>query len=186
MASVFENVRLFESATYEGLTGLLRREAICEQLERELQRALRYRRPLAVAIADLDYFKEVNDRHGHLAGDLVLQRVALALASGLRGADAVGRFGGEEFLIVLPETDLAGGIAVAEKVRQLVEGLRVVLEDGSAAAVSVSIGLAGLEELLPGETQPSAQDLIAEADRALYRAKAAGRNRVEPAAAPAA
>ena len=181
VATVFENARLFESATFEGLTGILRREAILEQLDRELQRALRHRRPLALALADLDHFKAVNDRHGHLAGDLLLKRAAQALASPLRSTDAVGRFGGEEFLIVLPETDLAGAAVVAEKLRQTVEELAVALEDGTVLRVTVSIGLAAVDPAAPWS--PSALELLGEADRALYRAKAAGRNRVEPAGA---
>ncbi|HSM51994.1 MAG TPA: GGDEF domain-containing protein, partial [Thermoanaerobaculia bacterium] len=179
VATVFENARLFESATFEGLTGILRREAILEELERELQRALRYRRPLALALADLDHFKEVNDRHGHLAGDLLLKRAAQALASPLRSTDAVGRFGGEEFLVVLPETDLAGAAVVAEKLRQVVEALAVTLEDGSVLRITVSIGLAAVDP--QAEWSPSALELLGEADKALYRAKGAGRNRVEPA-----
>ena len=102
-ATVFENARLFESATYEGLTGLYRREAILEILDREWSRSVRYDRPLAVALADLDRFKWVNDRSGHLVGDLVLQRVAAELKGQLRETDFIGRFGGEEFLLVLPE-----------------------------------------------------------------------------------
>ncbi len=127
---VFENARLFESATYEGLTGLLRREAVLEVLEKELQRAVRYGRPLTVGMADLDHFKQINDRYGHLTGDALLKRVAVALASGLRSADSVGRYGGEEFLFVLPETELEGAAVVAEKIRGLVESAAVPVEDG--------------------------------------------------------
>ncbi len=87
VATVFENARLFDSATFEGLTGLYRREAVLEILDREWSRAARYERPLAIAVADLDRFKEINDRHGHLAGDLVLQRVAAELKSQLRETD---------------------------------------------------------------------------------------------------
>ena len=177
VATVFENARLFESATFEGLTGILRREAILEELDRELNRALRYHRPLALALADLDHFKAVNDRHGHLAGDLLLKRAAQALAAPLRATDAVGRFGGEEFLVVLPETDLAGAVAVAEKLRQTVADLAVELDDGTLLKVTVSIGLAAVDA--EAEWSPTALELLAEADRALYRAKGAGRNRVE-------
>ena len=182
VAVVFENARLFESATFETLTGLLRREAVLERLDGELERALRYERPLTIGLADLDHFKQVNDRFGHLIGDALLKRVAQALHSGLRGADAVGRFGGEEFLLVLPETDLAGALTVAEKARALVEGTAVSVADGEAARVTVSIGLASLEEL-SGAAPHTVDDLLAAADRSLYRAKQAGRNRVEPVAA---
>jgi diguanylate cyclase (GGDEF)-like protein len=177
VAIVFENARLFESATYEGLTGLLRREAILEQLGREVERALRYGRPLAVAMADLDHFKGINDRHGHLAGDALLRRTAQVIAGELRGTDCVGRYGGEEFLLVLPETDLQGATAVAEKVRRRVQETQVPLEDGRPIRATVSIGLA----VLGGEGSITSRDLIAAADRALYEAKSAGRNRVQNA-----
>src|SRR6185295_9528540 len=181
VATVFENARLFESATYEGLTGLLRREAILEQLDRELERALRYHRPLTIAMADLDHFKEVNDRYGHLAGDSLLRRVAQAIAGGLRSTDWIGRYGGEEFLLVLPETEMWGAAAVAEKVRTLVQGTLVLMEDGAPARVTISIGLAELAEIAgPRERKMTARDLIAAADRSLYEAKNAGRNRVCP------
>ena len=180
VAIVFENARLFESATYEGLTGLLRREAILEQLERELDRAVRYHRPLTVAMADLDHFKGINDRYGHLAGDALLKRVAQAAAAGLRSTDAIGRYGGEEFLLVLPETDIAGACAVAEKVRSMVQRATVPMEDGTAARVTISIGLGSLPDLAPRESRVSARDLIAAADRSLYAAKTSGRNRIYP------
>jgi diguanylate cyclase (GGDEF)-like protein len=179
VAAVFENARLFESATYEGLTGLLRREAILERLDQELERALRHGRPLAVAVADLDHFKRVNDQLGHLAGDALLRRVARAISGALRGTDRVGRYGGEEFLILLPETDLSGAVAVAEKIRLLVGGLEVLREDGTPAgwSATVSIGVAALEG--DGE-RVTGRDLIAAADRRLYEAKAGGRDRVAP------
>ncbi len=175
----FENVRLYESATMEGLTGLLRREAILEQLEQELQRARRYRRPLTVALADLDFFKDVNDRHGHLAGDALLKRVSQGLSAELRSTDFLGRYGGEEFLLIMPETGLRQAAWVAEKLRRRVLGLSVGLEDGSRLSVTVSFGLASVDDAsLPGN--PTTRDLIALADTFLYQAKRGGRNRVEP------
>lgn len=180
VAAVFQNATLFASATYDGLTGLLRREAILQELEKELQRAVRYRRPLTIGLADLDHFKSVNDTYGHLAGDTMLKRVALALGDGLRSADSIGRYGGEEFLLVLPETSLDGAVAVAEKVRHLVEGAEVPLEADTPVRVTISIGLASLAEL---GAPPTPEALLAAADRSLYRAKQSGRNRVEPAAA---
>jgi diguanylate cyclase (GGDEF)-like protein len=178
VASVFENARLFESATYEGLTGLLRREAILGVLDRELERAQRYGRPLTLAMADLDYFKEVNDRFGHLAGDTLLKAIAQAAAAGLRSTDAIGRYGGEEFLVVLPETDIAGAVAVAEKIRALVQKTTVPMDDGTLVRVTISIGLASLRDDPPREGRLAARDLIAAADRSLYEAKNGGRNRV--------
>jgi diguanylate cyclase (GGDEF)-like protein len=178
VATVFENARLFESATFESLTGLLRREAILGQLDKELERAARYDRPLTIAMADLDYFKEVNDRYGHLAGDTLLKRISQVVAGALRSTDWIGRYGGEEFLLLLPETDIAGACNVAEKIRALVQKTPVPMEDGSAAGVTLSIGLAALGEL-PGR-RPCARDLIAAADRSLYEAKNGGRNRIFP------
>lgn len=184
-ATVFENARLFESATYESLTGLLRREAILEQLERELERARRYGRPLTIAMADLDHFKKVNDRHGHLAGDTLLRRISQVLADGLRSTDWIGRYGGEEFLLLLPETDMSDAGTVAEKIRSLVQRTVVPIEEGTLTRVTISIGLASLEDVLPRDGKVTARDLIAAADRSLYEAKNGGRNRVHPLVAVA-
>lgn len=183
VATVFENARLFDSATFEGLTGLYRREAVLEVLDREWSRAVRYDRPLAIAVADLDRFKAINDRHGHLAGDLVLQRVAAELKSLLRDTDFIGRFGGEEFLIVLPETSLDGARAFAEKVRLRLEAMTIPLEEGASLRVTTSIGVASRDEV-GDQGRARSRALIAAADKALYTAKDRGRNRVE-AAAPA-
>ena len=182
VATVFENARLFDSATYEGLTGLFRREALLEILDREWSRSQRYERPLAVAIADLDFFKEINDRHGHLTGDLVLQRVAAELRALLRETDFIGRFGGEEFLMVLPETTLEGARQFAEKVRQRIEELEIQPDSGRPIRVTLSIGVSSREEVRH-ESRARARALIAAADAALYGAKNSGRNRVEAAAA---
>jgi diguanylate cyclase (GGDEF)-like protein len=176
IATSFENIRLFESATYESLTGVFRREAILELLDKEIDRSQRHGRPLVVALADLDFFKSVNDRYGHLAGDAVLKRVADELTSGLRSTDVLGRYGGEEFLLILPETDLMGGYTVAEKLRRRVEKLRLPMPDGDVK-LSVSVGIAGFH--LTGADQETRNKLIGAADQALYRAKQKGRNRVE-------
>jgi diguanylate cyclase (GGDEF)-like protein len=184
-ATVFENARLFDSATFEGLTGLYRREAVLEILDREWNRSVRYARPLAIAVADLDRFKSINDQHGHLAGDLVLQKVAGELKGHLRETDFIGRFGGEEFLMVLPETSLEGARAFAEKIRQRLEGMAIPLDDGGLARVTVSIGVASREGLA-AQSRARARALIAAADEALYAAKNRGRNRVETAPGPVA
>jgi diguanylate cyclase (GGDEF)-like protein len=181
LAVVLENARLTESATYDGLTGLLRREAAFDQLERELDRARRYRRPLAVAMADLDHFKSINDRYGHLAGDIILKRVARILAGALRGTDYIGRYGGEEFLLIWPETDLAGAAAAAEKIRLLVHEADLRIDGGPPIPVTLSIGIATLDEVArndPGRV--GLEDLLAAADRSLYTAKHGGRNRIHP------
>lgn len=188
VATVFENARLFESATYEGLTGLLRREAVLEQLDKELERALRYGRPLTVAMADIDHFKRVNDHYGHLAGDSLLRRVSQVAAGSLRSTDWIGRYGGEELLLVLPETDLEGAAALAEKIRSLVQRTWIVTEEGATVRATLSIGLASLAEMREErgvEMRITARHLIAAADRALYEAKNGGRNRVHPLGAVA-
>lgn len=182
VATVLENVRLFESATFESLTGLLRREAILDALEREAQRANRYHRPLTVGMADIDRFKRVNDLFGHLTGDALLKRVAQTLKSALRSSDAIGRYGGEEFLFFLPETDLAGGVRVAEKLRRSVEALRDPVEGAEGLRVTISVGLAELA--LTDDPQPMDQ-VIAAADANLLAAKREGRNRVIPPPAAA-
>ena len=185
VAVVFENARLFESATRDSLTGLLRREAILERLDAELLRATRYGRPLAIGLADIDHFKAVNDRFGHLTGDSVLEGVARLLQRGLRAADHVGRYGGEEFLLVLPEAELDGAVAVAEKIRSLVEEKLFVSDRGAEVRVTLSIGLATLDDLAApsaGGKEAMVRELIAAADRSLYQAKDAGRNRVRSSA----
>jgi len=178
VAAVLENVRLFQSATYEGLTGLYRREAILEILENEIQRSIRYGRPLTIAMADIDFFKQVNDQFGHLSGDTVLRQIATILKSRLRASDAVGRYGGEEFLLVLPETLEMDGLDVAEKLRLAVEGLTVDVGNGHQVQVTMSFGLASAQ-FVPGDPDsPSTEELIAIADANLLRAKREGRNRV--------
>lgn len=177
VATVVENARLFSAATYDSLTGLLRREAILDLLEREWRRASRYDRPLSVGMVDLDFFKQVNDRFGHLTGDAILNRVAQVMASTLRAADAVGRYGGEEFLLVLPETDLDGAQSVADKVRKAVAQIPFQLDEGHTVEITVSIGLAAVDA---DTGHDAAMELIAAADRNLLVAKSKGRNRIEP------
>ncbi len=176
VATVLENARLYESATVDGLTGLLRREAILDILGQEVARASRYHRPLAVGLADIDLFKRVNDTWGHLTGDAMLKLVARALASGLRTTDRLGRYGGEEFLFVLPETDLQGAQAVAEKLRHKVQEVVLPTEQGDVR-VTVSIGLTSICSPWRGEDD-SITDIIGAADLKLMQAKHEGRNRI--------
>jgi len=176
VATVLENVRLFQSATYEQLTGLLRREAILEALEVEIERASRYERPLTVGMIDLDHFKNVNDTWGHLAGDVLLQRVAAELKSCLRSTDQIGRYGGEEFLFFLPETEVNVGAQVAEKLRASVEGLSSPVPEAPDLHITASIGITELE--LGTDPPPSAVEVIRKADGALFKGKGTGRNRV--------
>ena len=177
VGAVFENARLFQSATQDGLTGLQRRGPVLEVAGKELRRALRYERPLTLGMADIDGFKYINDVNGHLAGDLLLRRVGQVLKNGLRASDVLGRYGGDEFLILLPETDSAAALGVAEKIRARIERERIKMESGTVLQATVSIGLASLADL-HGVQGPTVASLLGMADEALYRAKREGRNRV--------
>ena len=184
IGTVVENARLFASATYESLTGLMRREAIVERLGEEVERADRYQRPLAVCMLDIDHFKRINDTYGHLAGDVVLRRVAAEVRSGLRTSDLAGRYGGEEFLIVLPETPHEQAAQAAENIRARVAALEIEIASGLTVGVQVSIGLASFGSIDTADREDWTEELIAAADRALYLAKESGRNRVEAGLVP--
>jgi diguanylate cyclase (GGDEF)-like protein len=172
-----ENALLYERTLHlsrvDGLTGLANRRHLVEQLGMELARAERYGMPLSVAILDLDRFKVFNDRFGHLAGDDLLRSFGAMLKAMARRTDVAGRYGGEEFAVVLAGTPLDGAAVFAERVRAATEGLAVPAADGNPQTTTVSIGIA---EHRSGDTE---EILLKRADDALYRAKAAGRNRVE-------
>lgn len=177
VATSFENLRLFQDATYEELTGLLRREAVLRQLQAECAHAVRSARPLSVFMIDLDHFKSVNDTHGHIFGDLILQRVAEVMHERIRAVDSLGRYGGEEFLLVLPDTDLEGAQQLAAKVRRAVFDQEFMAPDGDTVVrVTVSIGISTSR---PTQTDADtlAAELISQADQAVYAAKHSGRNR---------
>ncbi len=162
---------LRDQATRDPLTWVWNRYAILETLQRELSRAVRECSAVGLAIADLDHFKRINDTCGHLAGDGVLREAAQRMQAALRAYDAVGRYGGEEFLVVLPGLGAADAAQIAERLRQAVAAEPVMTSAGPVA-VTLSVGVASAS----GST---ADRLIEAADEALYRAKAAGRNRVE-------
>ena len=169
------NQRLLIEASTDALTGVHSRRFIDEILEREVEIASRHGRALAVAMIDLDHFKDINDRHGHEAGDEVLRQVAAACGDELRQSDVLARFGGEEFVVMLPETSVAVATHVAERLRARVGDMTIALQSGEAVRLSASFGIAGLNA---GE---GPRDLLRRADRALYRAKSNGRDRVETA-----
>jgi diguanylate cyclase (GGDEF)-like protein len=161
---------LERSSRTDPMTGVPNRLDLLERFGAELMRARRHERPLVVIMLDLDDFKQVNDAHGHLAGDQVLVAVGHVLRANLRGEDLYARWGGEEFLIVQPETDLAQGQHTAEKLRRLIEEL-VVPVGAATLRVTASFGVA----LCHGSDEPDLA--IRRADVALYEAKTAGRNR---------
>jgi diguanylate cyclase (GGDEF)-like protein len=163
----------WEQATIDPLTRIANRQTVLTRVEEELARAARYRRPLSLILVDLDHFKRFNDSHGHAAGDVILRHVAQLLAENVRAVDLAGRYGGEEFLIVLPETDADAAASLAEKLRRIVGGSEIRLPDNEVVAVTMSAGVAG------GQGEVLRLDaLIRDADAALYSAKALGRNQV--------
>ena len=165
-------------ALVDGLTGLANRRACEETLNAEVARAERFPGPLAVVVTDLDDFKEVNDRFGHQAGDVVLREFATLLRESVRDIDLASRWGGEEFLLVLPGTGLEGAAQVAERIRRALKERVTLSVDGAPIPVTASFGVAAYPEAR------TAADLFAAADDALYRAKRTGKNRVSVAAEP--
>lgn len=164
---------LREQATHDPLTGAWNRLGIMEILLREVARAARRGAWVSAMMIDIDHFKRVNDTYGHLTGDLVLSEIAGRIGLTIRGYDAFGRYGGEEFLIVLPDCDLPTALERAETLRQIVEARPVQTPD-SRISVTISIGVAARR----GDPRAEHNSLIAAADQALYEAKACGRNRV--------
>ena len=165
---------LREQATRDGLTGLWNRVTILEILDKEISRAVRERASVGLVMVDLDYFKQINDMCGHIVGDSVLRQAAQRMHSNVRQYDSIGRYGGEEFLIVLPGCELRGGLAQAERMRAAFASMPFSVPEG-APPVTCSLGVASLDCSGPVD----AHRLVREADAALYLAKRNGRNRVE-------
>jgi diguanylate cyclase (GGDEF)-like protein len=176
-AQAIENARLHarteEMAVTDVLTGLHNRRWLDGRLQEEVQRSQRFDKSLSVLMLDIDHFKRINDQYGHPAGDAVLKHLAEVVVSQLREVDLATRYGGEEFVVMLPETDDAAAMHGAERIRRAVAGASFTLPDGSEISMTVSIGVASY----PGSAA-GAEELIAHADQALYLAKQAGRNRV--------
>lgn len=166
-----------EAAQLDSLTGAYTRGFAMEVMERALVRAQGDSRPLAVLMLDLDHFKRVNDAHGHARGDLVLKQTTRAMQSTLRADDIVGRFGGEEFVVLLPGADLAQALGAAERCRSAVQKMKV--PGAPYLSVTASVGVAAFPD---HGTELDA--LLKASDGAMYAAKAAGRNRIEAAEAP--
>jgi diguanylate cyclase (GGDEF)-like protein len=163
------------AAETDGLTGVLNRRAIEARLQAACSDAARLHQDLAILFIDLDHFKAINDRHGHAAGDVCLQRAVLPIRAELRAGDGLGRWGGEEFVVLLPGADIVSARAVAERIRQRVADLEIPVP-GGWLRLTASIGIA-----TPGQGGTDADALLRAADAAVYRAKANGRNRVETA-----
>ena len=175
MATALEKIRLFEEikslSVSDGLTGLHNHLSIVSKLEVEVQRSERYGSPLSVIIFDIDNFKEINDTYGHLAGDAVLVELAHMIRNGVRGIDSVGRYGGEEFLVVLPETEGRAAMVIGDRLRQKVAET-LIPYNGKTIPLSISGGVASYRD------GRDAGKLIAMADENLYKAKNEGKNLV--------
>ena len=163
---------IYRLTIIDGLTQVHVKRYLREALDKELMRARRHQRELSFLMIDIDHFKKINDVHGHLAGDHVLKEVARLMQQRIRRDEVLARYGGEEFAIILPETTLEGGCALAEGLREKIEESRFVFQ-GETIRVTISIGAAMLVE-----EHRTSLDLIKKADEKLYEAKRAGRNRV--------
>ena len=161
----------YDRATVDRLTGVANRQALLASLFAEVERASRYERPLCVAFVDIDHFKTVNDSYGHAAGDIVLRGVAQTISESLRASDLIGRYGGEEFMLILTETTVDEGAALSEKLRKLVERARHSVEGNEDLSVTISIGIVG-----GTGKQLRMENLVRDADAAMYSAKSLGRN----------
>ena len=172
-----DSLRTIEQlAIRDALTGIWNRRHLDGLLATEIQRCERLQGTLTLCMVDVDHFKGINDRHGHAAGDEVLKGVAAGMRQQLRAIDELGRFGGEEFLVLLPGTPLAHAEVCAERLREAVAALQVLPQRGERVTVSI-----GVAEFAPGDTPVA---LLERADRALYRAKTGGRNRFVSDAPP--
>jgi len=160
-------------ANFDPLTGLYNRQAILGKLHELINHAKRYKEDFSLSMLDIDHFKKVNDRYGHLTGDEVLEKIASLIYRNMRDTDIVGRYGGEEFIIILPQADSSAAMVVAERIRNIIENAEMKDSAGNVFAITVSLGLSIWEQ---GE---DAYSLISRADEALYNAKENGRNRVE-------
>jgi len=166
------NTKLEQLATTDPLTGIANRRKMTDTIAAELERAARFGHPLSVLMVDVDYFKRVNDTHGHEVGDRTIVAMANVLMASLRTIDTAARFGGEEFVVLMPETDEAVAAIAAERLREAASAVRLTADDGSLVAITVTIGVSS------ARPDDSPSTLLVRADKALYRGKKEGRNRV--------
>jgi diguanylate cyclase (GGDEF)-like protein len=171
-ALVETNKELHQLSITDGLTGLLNRKHILELLDKEISRSRRYGQPVSILMLDIDHFKNVNDTYGHQTGDAVMRRLADCFYEAVRENDMVGRYGGEEFLILLPDSNAQNGIQTAQRIRKMVRDLEIETS-GENVTVTVSIGVSSYPQY--GQ---DADAVICAADAALYQAKSNGRNQV--------
>jgi len=168
---VMDELQLRQIASRDPLTGCLTRRAWSEEANRERVKAVRYQRPLALALLDIDHFKVINDTHGHPAGDRVIQALTETLKTALRECDVIGRYGGEEFVVLMPETTAAEAAQACERARLAFADLLIKIETSVVVSATVSVGYCSLTG------DESISDLICLADQALYQAKVSGRNK---------
>ncbi|MEO8875967.1 MAG: diguanylate cyclase, partial [Polyangiaceae bacterium] len=176
IAALIEDARRL--AASDALTGLMNRRAFVDAMERERSRAVRHALPFSFVMIDVDHFKSVNDTFGHAAGDLVLQTVARVLNAIARRSDIVGRWGGEEFVVALPQTSEAGARVAGERLRRAISDASCKLPGGGTIQITASLGIASTDTIWDSEA------IVARADAAMYQAKSRGRNRVEIAPMP--
>jgi diguanylate cyclase (GGDEF)-like protein len=175
---IVRNRVLSEVSSRDTLTGLYNRWYVIEKIDSEMSRAMRHGSPMTVLMIDIDHFKNINDTYGHGVGDQVLKWVGKTLRDSCRVYDVPGRYGGEEFCIVLPETKIGGTTIVAERIRQRMQETALNFGDTNLV-VTASFGIAGVDAETEDAPTLSPAALIERADRALYSAKRGGRNRVE-------
>lgn len=165
--------KLSQQANHDDLTGLANRRFLMQQASLELARAQRYQYPLSLFMLDIDHFKEVNDQYGHISGDMVLKQLSQEMPRYLREHDLIGRIGGEEFAVLLPETSIEAATLIAERLRQAVEKLSFKVMHESNIQLTISIGVASSIEV-----EQNLEKLRQESDLRLYQAKSSGRNQV--------
>lgn len=177
IAAALQNAHLYELAMVDGLTGLFMRRYFDARIEEEVERSKRYATPFSVIMMDVDDFKALNDAHGHLIGDRVLRAIAHVVKAQMRGVDTAARYGGEEIALILPRTEMVAAYTVGERIRAAIAEIRVTTdsEPPQVLAVTASFGIASYPETRAAD----GEDLVRRADRALYRAKKTGKNRVE-------